>query len=47
MKTLYLLFALGLLCAVVYSIPDEDDEPFQNVLKGGNHSSIVYITLAY
>ena len=35
MRTLYLLLALGLLCAVVYSIPVEDDEPLENESEEG------------
>ena len=35
MKTTYLLLVLGLLCAVAYSVPIEEDEPLEDeFLKG-------------
>jgi hypothetical protein len=36
MKTTYFLFVLGLLCAVAYSLPIEEDEPLEDELKEGN-----------
>jgi hypothetical protein len=36
MKTTYILLALGLLCAVAYSLPIEEDEPLEDELLEGN-----------
>ena len=47
MKTTYLLFVLGLLCAVAYSMPIEDNEPLEDELLEGNFLKKIFQTIDF
>ena len=42
MKTTYLLVVLGLLCAVAYSLPIDEDQPLEDEPLRGNMTFYAY-----